>query len=651
MGNYTGPSPARNFAPVATKDRFSGDGSSVNFDLTFDIPSGGFNSLNVYVEDVWQEPTTAYTVGNDGSGNPRRITFTAAPPSGTNNIVVINTDRETARVIPDPNSVGSSQLTADLITGQTEVTAAAVDHVLIYDANQTSLKKALVSTLGNVISNSANNRVLTDTGTVGSINAESALTFDGTTLGTNALTASGTVTAAGFTIGSAGINEAELEVLDGATISTNELNSLASIGSDTVATQLATKAPLASPALTGTATGVNLTLSGNLTVNGTTTTLATTNSVISDNMIELNNGATSNANDCGIVVERGSSGDNAIFAWDESADRFILGTTTATGASTGDLTIAAGALEISRLIIGSADIQEAELEILDGATLSTTELNYVDGVTSAIQTQIDTKLATAGGTMTGDLLVQDNVRIRVGNASGGDLQIYHDTSNSIIQDAGTGGLQLLSNSFKVMNAAGTEDIITTTENGNVALYFDNAAKLATNSGGVAITGTATATTFSGSGASLTNLPAANITGTLPAISGANLTNLPLGPSGIDEIGSLREFALYYKGSGTPSTGMTISVGSTVTPSSYESSSMYLGVPEVLPVNQPSSGGSLTQIGLMRGFRGSSDPSGKTRGPSGTWRCVAQANYTQGSSSGGSGITWHISLAGLFQRIS
>ena len=517
MGNYTGPSPARSFAPVATKDRFSGDGSSVNFDLTFDIPSGGFNSLNVYVEDVWQEPGVAYNINNDGSGNPRRVTFTAAPPSGTNNIVVINRDRETARVIPDASSVGSSQLTADLITGQTEVTAASGDHVLIYDANQTSLKKALVSTLGNVISNSANNRVLTDTGTTGSINGESNLTFDGSTLAlTGSQTVSGTVTAGGFTIGSAAINEAELEVLDGATITTNELNTLASIGSDTVATQLATKAPLASPALTGTATGVNLTLSGNLTVNGTTTTVATTNTTVSDNMLELNTGSSSNANDCGIVIERGSTGDNAIMAWDESADRFILGTTTATGASTGDLTIAAAALEVSRLIIGSADIQEAELEILDGATLSTTELNFVDGVTSSIQTQIDTKLATAGGTMTGDLLLQDSVRIRLGNASGGDLQIYHDTSNSIIQDAGTGGLQLLSNSFKVMNAAGSEDIITTTENGNVALYFDNAAKLATNSGGVAITGTATATTFSGSGASLTNLPAANVTGQFSA---------------------------------------------------------------------------------------------------------------------------------------
>ena len=40
------------------------------------------------------------------------------------------------------------------------------------------------------------------------------------------------------------------------------------------------------------------------------------------------------------------------------------------------------------------------------------------------------------------------------------------------------------------------------------------------------TGVITATSFSGSGANLTNLPAANLTGTLPAISGANLTNLP-----------------------------------------------------------------------------------------------------------------------------
>lgn len=44
--------------------------------------------------------------------------------------------------------------------------------------------------------------------------------------------------------------------------------------------------------------------------------------------------------------------------------------------------------------------------------------------------------------------------------------------------------------------------------------------------GLVISGVTTSTTFSGSGASLTNIPAANLTGTLPAISGANLTSLP-----------------------------------------------------------------------------------------------------------------------------
>jgi len=106
----------------------------------------------------------------------------------------------------------------------------------------------------------------------------------------------------------------------------------------------ALKANLAAPALTGTATAVNLTISGNLTVNGTTTTVATTNTTVTDNLLELNSGAGSNANDSGILIERGSTGDNAIIAWDESADKFVVGTTTATNDATGNITIATGTL-------------------------------------------------------------------------------------------------------------------------------------------------------------------------------------------------------------------------------------------------------------------------------------------------------------------
>ena len=93
-------------------------------------------------------------------------------------------------------------------------------------------------------------------------------------------------------------------------------------------------------------------VSGNLTVNGTTTTVATTNTTVSDNILELNSGAGSNANDCGIMIERGSTGDNAFIGWDESADQFILGTTTATASSTGDLTVSTGTINAN--VTGSA---------------------------------------------------------------------------------------------------------------------------------------------------------------------------------------------------------------------------------------------------------------------------------------------------------
>ena len=113
MGNYTGPSPARSFAPVATKDRFSGDGSSVNFDLTFDIPSGGFNSLNVYVEDVWQEPTVAYTIGDNSDNQPKVLTFTGTPENG-DDIYVVHRGIGTFQRTPPAGSVDSAQLATGL---------------------------------------------------------------------------------------------------------------------------------------------------------------------------------------------------------------------------------------------------------------------------------------------------------------------------------------------------------------------------------------------------------------------------------------------------------------------------------------------------------------------------------------------------------
>ena len=139
--------------------------------------------------------------------------------------------------------------------------------------------------------------------------------------------------------------------------------------------------------------GGNLTVTGNFTVNGTTTTVNTTNTTITDNLLELNSGAGSNANDCGILVERGSTGDNAIIAWDESADQWVFGTTTATNTSTGNLTIAGAPISCgnilgdtittSRLITNEV-IEKCNIDGGGGLTstvalnLKTTALNYFD---------------------------------------------------------------------------------------------------------------------------------------------------------------------------------------------------------------------------------------------------------------------------------
>ena len=90
---------------------------------------------------------------------------------------------------------------------------------------------------------------------------------------------------------------------------------------------------------------------------------------------------------------------------------------------------------------------------------------------------------------------QDNAKIKLGTS--GDLEIYHDGSNSYVSDQGTGQLILLTNSFRVNNAANSENIITAEENGAVNLFYNDSKKLETTSAGVTVTGGVTATAANG----------------------------------------------------------------------------------------------------------------------------------------------------------
>ncbi len=156
----------------------------------------------------------------------------------------------------------------------------------------------------------------------------------------------------------------------------------------------------------------DLTVTGNLTVNGTTVTNDATNTVIKDPLIGLNEGATSNANDLGLVMERGSTGDNVFMGWDESGDYFAFGTTTDLSSSTGNITYSLGQARFEGLNLSgtSADLGTVTTVDVDGGTIDGTAIGgaataagaftTVDGTLAHFTTSL--QLAT-GATVTGIL--------------------------------------------------------------------------------------------------------------------------------------------------------------------------------------------------------------------------------------------------------
>ena len=103
-------------------------------------------------------------------------------------------------------------------------------------------------------------------------------------------------------------------------------------------------------------------------------------------------------------------------------------------------------------------------------------------------------LASLGAnTFTGSQSLGDNLKVQFG--AGNDLQIYHDGSDSYLKDAGTGKLRLLTDSFRISNAADSENMVAAEENGAVSIFYDNSKKFETNSVGVAVTGSLSTTGY------------------------------------------------------------------------------------------------------------------------------------------------------------
>tara|TARA_R110000765_G_scaffold406722_2_gene503789 strand:+ start:603 stop:1172 length:570 start_codon:yes stop_codon:yes gene_type:complete len=94
-------------------------------------------------------------------------------------------------------------------------------------------------------------------------------------------------------------------------------------------------------------------------------------------------------------------------------------------------------------------------------------------------------LPLAGGTMTGDLKLNDEVVAKFG--AGDDLKIYHDGAHSYIEDSGTGDLRIWADSPNISTASGNK--IFYGNNGAAELYFTGAVKkFQTTATGILVTG-------------------------------------------------------------------------------------------------------------------------------------------------------------------
>jgi hypothetical protein len=273
---------------------------------------------------------------------------------------------------------------------------------------------------------------------------------DTTTHGTtgNIVGTSDTQTLTNKTLTSPKINEdvaltataTELNILDGATLSVTELNYVDGVTSS-IQTQINNKAPLADPTFTGTVSGVtkthvglgnvddtsdankpvstatqtaldlkanlssptftgtvtstnNLVVDGDFTVNGTNFSASATSITIEDNMVQLAHQNAANTVDLGLVVGyNDGSAKHAGIVRDVSDNKWKLfkgvGTepTTTVDFTQGSLDdLAVAGLTASSLTVGD---------------VSNTEFGYLDGVTSAIQTQINDKAPINNASFTG----------------------------------------------------------------------------------------------------------------------------------------------------------------------------------------------------------------------------------------------------------
>ena len=297
-----------------------------------------------------------------------------------------------------------------------------------------------------------------------------------TTLATaRSVSLSGTVTGTTSFNGSADVTIATTIAANAVTLGTHTVgnyvatvagtaNQLTVTGSGTETSAVTVSLPSAVITPGSLQTTGDLTVGGNLTVNGLTTTINSTTVNIGDNIINLNSGVVGTpSTNAGIRVNRGTSLAKE-FIWDEAVDRWTVGaeaivagsfigpltgnvTGTVSGNVTGDLTGNVTG-NLTGNVTGTASNATTAVT-LTGLTSTVTELNFVDGVTSNVQTQLNTKAPSASPTLTtptlsGAITVTGGTASWTATASGTNLTFAYGGVNKMRIDS-SGNLTVVGN--------------------------------------------------------------------------------------------------------------------------------------------------------------------------------------------------------------
>jgi len=167
----------------------------------------------------------------------------------------------------------------------------------------------------------------------------------------------------------------------------------------------------------------------------------------------------------------GASGDISVIGGKDFTDKLdLIGATNGTNAADASVVASASNLGVIRIGTGlsiatngevSADEVTANSVTNAGALMDSEVTNLADVkafdtsdyATSAQGTLATNALPKGGGTLTGDISFGDNLKIKMGAKTGGDLNIYHDGSDSIIEDRGDGNLKIKADFFEFVDSS------------------------------------------------------------------------------------------------------------------------------------------------------------------------------------------------------